>query len=447
MNDRHWIARGIARALLARFRESGDFSAEGLLKQAYLALDSNPPWLKRLVKPLAKLSLPTWQSFSVDTLSQRLIQDARFDEAFKQAELPRIRHLFMHEAAMGVRPFALQDCELTAIADDLALAQFLQISAEQLHWLAPELPLERLPGAGHYRYRLIPKASGGLRLLEMPKALMKSTQRRLLDGLLSRVPLHEAAHGFCADHSVITHAREHASQEIVIRFDLKDFFTSITAARIHAIFRTLGYPEAVSKALTTICTTRTPRMIVERLQEKGGLSAGVAQRLLIPHLAQGAPSSPALANLAAFPLDLRLSGLAHSFGARYSRYADDLVFSGNGYLRKQFRELGAWVSAIAQSEGFYLHPDKTRCMPAHKQQRITGVVVNANTNLPRQEFDRLKACLHQCVVKGHASQNKSHHPDFKAYLQGRIAWARQLNPDKAQRLQALFDKIQWLPVQ
>ncbi|TAG24635.1 MAG: RNA-directed DNA polymerase [Burkholderiales bacterium] len=443
MNDRHWIARGIARALLARFRENGDFSAEGLLAQASMALNGNPPWLKRLIRPLAKLSLPTWQNFTVDTLSERLMKDARFDEAFRQVESPRIRQLFMHRATMGLRPFALQDCELPAITDDVMLAEFLKVSTEQLHWLAPELPLERLPGAGHYRYRLIPKASGGLRLLEMPKARMKAAQRQLLDKLLNRIPLHEAAHGFCAGRSVISHALMHSGQDVVIRFDLKDFFTSITAARVHAIFRTLGYPEGVSKALTTICTNRTSRMIVERLLDERGVHAGAAQRLRIPHLAQGAPSSPTLANLAAFSLDLRLSGLADKFGARYSRYADDLVFSGEKHLRADFRVFAVWVKAIIESEGFILHPDKTRCMPAHQQQRITGVVVNTKTNLSREEFDHLKARLHQCVVNGVASQNSMGHPDFKAYLQGRIAWARQLNASKAQRLQRLFDQITW----
>jgi RNA-directed DNA polymerase len=138
---------------------------------------------------------------------------------------------------------------------------------------------------------------------------------------------------------------------------------------------------------------------------------------------------------------LRLAGLAHRFGVRYSRYADDLVFSGSGQLRQQFRSLHAWVNAIAQSEGFSLHPDKTRFLPAHKQQLITGIVVNAHPNVPRADFDRLRACLHQCILHGSASQNTDQHADFKAYLQGRIAWVRQLNPNKAQRLQRLFEQI------
>jgi RNA-directed DNA polymerase len=230
---------------------------------------------------------------------------------------------------------------------------------------------------------------------------------------------------------------------VVIRFDLKDFFTSINANRIQAIWQTLGYPQGVAKSLTTLCTHRTPRMVIERLHDDGNWSSSAAQRLRTPHLPQGSASSPALANLAAFNLDMRLAGLAHRFGARYSRYADDLVFSGSSKLQQQFRSLAAWVDAIASSEGFTLHPDKTRCLPAHTQQRVTGIVINTRVNLPRQEFDRLKACLHQCVLHGHTAQNNDQHANFKAYLKGRIAWANQLNPNKALRLQRLFDRIKW----
>jgi RNA-directed DNA polymerase len=440
---RHWIARGLARALLAHFRSNNDYSLEALQRQAATALGDNPVWLKRLVRPLARLSQPTWQQFCIESLAKRLLQDSHFDDAFANGAQPRIRQLFLPDPAMRLPPLALADCALPAITDHVALAAFLQIRPAQLNWLAPELPLESRAGSGHYLYRLVPKATGGLRLLEIPKVQLKAVQRRILDGLLAHVPPHEAAHGFRPNHSVISHAQLHAGQDVVIRFDLKDFFTSITAARIQAIFRTLGYPDGVARSLAVLCTHRSPRMIVDRLQADGGWHASAAQRLRLPHLPQGAPSSPALANLAAFSLDMRLAGLAHRLKARYSRYADDLVFSGSGQLRQQFRSLHAWVSAIAQSEGFFLHPDKTRCLPAHQQQRITGIVVNAHPNVPRADFDRLKACLHQCTLHGAASQNTDQHADFKAYLQGRIAWVHQLNPTKARRLQNLFDRIKW----
>ncbi len=242
---------------------------------------------------------------------------------------------------------------------------------------------------------------------------------------------------------MVSHAALHTGQAVVIRFDLQDFFGSVTAARVRAIWQTLGYPEGVARCLTALCTHRTAEMVVQRLRDDGGLTWIGAKRLRAAHLPQGAPTSPALANLCAFGLDLRLEGLAWVFGATYSRYADDLVFSGSEALRRQFRALQAWVSAIAEDEGFALHPDKTRCLPQHRQQRVTGVVVNAHGNVPRQDFNRLKACLYQCVRDGPASQNASKVPDYRAHLLGRIAWVKQLNPVRAAKLMRLFEQIDW----
>jgi hypothetical protein len=319
------------------------------------------------------------------------------------------------------------------------LAQWLNIPLERLMFLSPETPL----GTEHYRYQLQPKRSGGLRLLEMPKVDLKLVQRSIHTGLLQQVPVHEAAHGFVQHRSVVTHAACHAGQAVVIRFDVQDFFGSLHAAQITALWRTLGYPVGVARCLTGLCTHHTAPMVIERLRDDGGLSWLGAKRLRAAHLPQGAPTSPALANLCAFGLDLRLDGLAYAFGATYTRYADDLVFSGGEALRGQFRALQAWVTAIAQDEGLTLHPAKTRCLPQHRQQRITGVVVNAHPNTPRQDFDRIKACLHQCIHQGPSSQNTAQLPDFRGHLLGRIAWVKQFNPARAAKLMGLFGQIKW----
>jgi hypothetical protein len=168
-----------------------------------------------------------------------------------------------------------------------------------------------------------------------------------------------------------------------------------------------------------------------------------AKRLAAPHLPQGSPCSPALANLCAFRLDLRLEGLAWVFGATYTRYADDLVFSGPASLRARFTALRAWVDGIAADEGFELHPRKVRCMPQHRQQRVTGVVVNDKANAPREDFDRLKAVLHRCALDGPAGQNHAKAADFRGHLLGHIAWIGQFSPTRKARLMRLFDRIDW----
>ena len=134
-----------------------------------------------------------------------------------------------------------------------------------------------------------------------------------------------------------THAASHSGQFVVIRLDLEDFFSSITASRIYGIFRTAGYPEAVAHALTGLSTNVVPTAFWGSLPRPRRVPSDQAhhrlgRKLATPHLPQGAPTSPALANLAAFKLDRRLTGLAASLEINYTRYADDLTFSGPARL-------------------------------------------------------------------------------------------------------------------
>ena len=109
----------------------------------------------------------------------------------------------------------------------------------------------------------------------------------------------------------------HIARQVVLRMDLKDFFPTFAAARIQTLFRTMGYPEPVADLLGGICTNAAPRDLFS------GLAPDARALYTRPHLPQGAPASPALANLCTYRVDCRLSGLAESAGARYTRYADD----------------------------------------------------------------------------------------------------------------------------
>lgn len=161
------------------------------------------------------------------------------------------------------------------------------------------------------------------------------------------------------------------------------------------------------------------------------------------HLPQGAPTSPALANLSAFGLDVRLSGLLKKLGGNYTRYADDLTLSGSDGFCYALRCVIPLTEQIVRSERFRLNHRKRKVIRKGRRQLVTGVVVNAKPNISRDEFDRLKAILHNCVTLGAESQNRDGHADFAAHLRGRIAFVRQLNPARAEKLQRLFEKILW----
>jgi retron-type reverse transcriptase len=340
--------------------------------------------------------------------------------------------------------------DVPALPTVAALAEWLHLDAASLDWFAdvqsrnPKAP----PGPlRHYDYRWIAKSSGAARLIESPRPRLKALQRRLLDEMLVAIPPHDAAHGFRRGRSVRTCVEPHVGRALVIKMDLRDFFPTITSARITSIFRTAGYPEHVARTLAGLCTSRVPSDVWSAPHcPAGSLEHWRLRRLYREaHLPQGAPTSPALASLCAFRLDGRLTGLTASIGAHYTRYADDLVFSGDDPLLRSARRLHVQVCAIALEEGFTVHSGKTRMMRQGIRQRVAGVVLNERLNVPRADYDSLKATLHNCARLGPGSQNRSAHDDFRAHLAGRIAHVAQLNPNRGERLRAIFDKIAWEP--
>lgn len=442
---REWVATCLARAALA-----GPGTHEAALRERFEAtLGTAAPWIGALAERLARHAQGGWSRLDAAALVPLVLQGDDFALGFAEGAVPRVRRLILRPLRMKPAVFALDSLVLPALPATGDLARWLGHDLERLQWLTSPAQAWRvdsrrgLAGPSHYHRRWRPKAAGGLRLIEVPKGELKAAQRRLLDGLLVHVPVHEACAGFAPGRSAPAHAALHAGQAVVLRLDLRDFFASITAARVRAVFATLGYPAGTAAALAALATTRVPRSELDRLCREGRLDPAAARRLSASHLPQGAPCSPALANLCAFGLDLRLDGLAWTFGARYSRYADDLTFSGPAALRARVGALRAWAQAICLDEGFQPHPGKTRVMPAHRRQVVTGIVVNQRPNPVRVDFDRLKAVLHRCVLHGPDAENRERHPDFKAHLQGRIAWVAQLNPARGARLQALFERVQW----
>ena len=339
-------------------------------------------------------------------------------------------------AAHFESPFA---CPPLATQGDLL--HWLHLSAGELEWFAEHWREQVRP---HYHCRMVPKARGGFRLIEAPKHRLKHIQRRILDELLQPIPAHPAAHGFVPGRGVHTFAAAHTGQRAVLRMDLENFFPSIGRARVEGVFRTSGYPEEVAQKLAGLCTTITPRKCFAGLgRDVRRAAEGLYCRR---HLPQGAPSSPALANLCAYRLDCRLAGLARSVGANYSRYADDLVFSGGADFRERVERLSDSVAAIARDEGFAINHRKTRIAGQACSQKIAGLLVNEKLNVPRADYDQLKAILTNCRRSGPASQNREALPDFRAHLEGRVGWVASVNPARGAKLRALLAAIDWSSV-
>jgi len=437
-------ALALARALLA-----GPHQAQGLAARMAncLGLGLGPrPWLETLALRLARMPGERWARLEPRSLATLIEKEQAFRDACASEAPPRPqRYLLRPREHKAGAPLGLEACDLPDLPHVGALADWLGLPLGGLWRLSKPRDWQRREplSAQHYRFQLMAKRSGGWRLLEVPEPHLMGVQRKILRGLLQLLPLHEAAMAYAPGRGVREHAALHAGQAVLLRYDLCDFFAAVQGARLRALFLTLGYPHEVAVSLAALCSVATPEPVLRRMHEAGQLTWSQLQKLRGAHLPQGAPSSATLANLCAFRLDLRLDGLAQALGARYSRYADDLVFSGPQHLRQAQARISAWVGRIALEEGFALNHRKSRCLSAGGRQSVCGVVVNARPNLPRAEFDRLKALLHQCVLHGPASQNREQHADWPAHLRGRVAWAAQLNPAKALRLQALLARVDW----
>lgn len=365
----------------------------------------------------------------------RVLADSlRHSEYFKPDPDPVFAAALESPRFAPIAPFA--GLAIPSLATVGELASWLALSAEQLDWLSDERRghgRSREATLQHYRYTYVSKRIGPPRLIEAPKLRLKSIQRRILHEILDAVPVHASAHGFIAGRSCLTGAHIHANEAVVATFDLAQFFPAIGRPRVHGLFRCLGYPWAVARRLTGLCSSVTPASVAQ------GLSA----LYRVPHLPQGAPTSPALANLLAWPLDRRLAGLAKAAGAHYTRYADDLAFSGDDAFARGLARFSATVATIVREEGFTLNAAKIRIMRRGSRQRVTGIVVNAHCNVRRAEFDTLKAILFNCVRHGPAGQNKAGVTDFRRHLDGRVSWAEQIGPGRGVKLRALFDRIEW----
>ncbi|MBP2322604.1 hypothetical protein JOF56_002989 [Kibdelosporangium banguiense] len=324
------------------------------------------------------------------------------------------------------------------------VAALLDVTLSELDWLADAGGWNRRAGEPlrHYRPKWVATSTGGIRLIEAPKPRLAEAQRRIARHL--SLPVHEAAHGFRPGRSPLTYAQPHAGKALVVRMDLEGFFAAITGARVRALLRTAGYPHQVAIKLAGLLTTRTPLDVLRDTPPTQG-DPDVRRRLLarLPgqHLPQGAPSSPQLANAIAYRLDCRLAGLANVLGAEYTRYADDLAFSGPQTL--PLHRLLPGVRAIAHDEGFRVRPDKSRVSAAHQRQKLAGLVVNSAPAVPRAEYDALRALLHNCVRTGPEAQNRAGHQDFQSHVRGRIEWVAAGHPGRSAKLRALYRNIAW----
>ncbi|WP_051002492.1 reverse transcriptase family protein [Sulfurovum sp. AR] len=230
--------------------------------------------------------------------------------------------------------------------------------------------------------------------------------------ILKKTQISHHAHGFAIKKSIITNAKIHVGQKQLLKLDLKDFFPSIKLNRIIHVFSSLGYPNIIAYYLATICSYEDA-------------------------LPQGASTSPMLSNIIAKQLDKRLISFSKKFNLKYTRYADDLTFSGDEIPATLIK----YITDIIEDEGFKLNTTKTRLYQEKSKRIVTGIsVIGSKIKIPRKYKRELKQELHYIFkysLESHISKKKIRRLDYLLSLIGKVNFWISVEPDNKEAINAI----------
>ena len=314
----------------------------------------------------------------------------------------------------------LQSYQLPLCNTSAEIAAAMEISVGQLRFLAFDRKTSHI---SHYIRFKIPKKTGGERHISAPMPRLKAAQHWILVNILEKLELHGAAHGFRTSHSIVTNARPHVGSEVIINFDLKNFFPSISYKRVKGLFQSFGYSEAAATIFGLLCTEPE----IEELELDGKTYfVAVTER----HLPQGSPASPAITNLLCRRLDRRLTQMAGELGFVYTRYADDLTFSASGDSLQNICNILRRTESIVAHEGLVINEEKTRILRNNRQQEVTGIVVNERLSISKKMLKRFRAALFQIEKDGPEGKRWGDSADVLASIQGFANFVAMVNPEK-----------------
>lgn len=152
-------------------------------------------------------------------------------------------------------------------------------------------------------------------------------------------------HGFVRKRSIVSNAKKHLGRQFVLTMDIVNFFESITERSVVEVFTHLGCCSEIAECLARLCT-------------------------LNGNLVQGLSTSPVLANLASRNMDNELFELARDYSCEYSRYSDDITFSGDIGIPSKEK-----LSIILNKYGFQLNHSKFKIQKRGAKQFVTGLTV------------------------------------------------------------------------
>jgi len=319
-----------------------------------------------------------------------------------------------------------------------SLKHFAQLIGQDF-WFVKRLIICRKQ---YYSYYLIRKKKNGFRRIIAPHKPIKFLQDWIKINILDKTTVSNLATGFIKGKSILDNAKAHQNSEVILNLDLKNFFETINERRVYGIFHSLGYSKNLSVEFAKICTTSISDDKFENLSDFEKEYFLEIYKQKEPVLIQGASTSPCLSNLICRRLDYRFSALANKRGVNYTRYADDLTFSGDIDKLPSIN----LIKKIINDEDFNINWSKCGKYKKGQKQMVTGLLIDGNIRIPKKFKKEIYRHLFFCNKYGalsHFNRIASDKGYRKEWLLGKILYVNSIEPEEAKKMFELFKQINW----
>lgn len=262
-----------------------------------------------------------------------------------------------------------------------------------------------------YREFEITQRNGKKRIINEPMASLKEIQRWIKYYILDRIEISSYAKAYRVGYSIKDNARYHRKQDVIISVDIKNFFGNIKIKRVYNVFSDCGYTAEVAMLLAKLCC-------------------------LDDCLPQGAPTSPVISNIVMRDVDHRLASIANKRNLRFTRYADDITFSGE-IKEKDVDNVLKNITNVLDRKRLYLNDKKTKILKKHQRQMVTGIVVNEKMQVSRSKRKKIRTQMHYIEkfgLENHLKTTGENRSNYVKHLHGLIQYCLFINPkDKDMR--------------
>jgi len=244
---------------------------------------------------------------------------------------------------------------------------------------------------------------------------LRQIHNKINNQILKQLDFPEFVHGFLPERSTITAVRPHVGKEWLIAYDIKDFFGSTTAKLVRkSLEKHYGFGNSAAWLLSKLVTCKNK-------------------------LPQGAVSSPIASNVAFAPFDMAIGNLCNEYGIAYTRYADDLIFSG--FNNEELKNIVLEEIPGLMAEEYKLNKKKTKIFGPNDIHYALGYIVNTKVNVNRTARRNLEAAIYNFVYKKQIPVEHISNPmKYKRSLLGKASYMLKANPDLG-RLKMRFEEL------